>query len=793
MKKIRIHQGWEFWKDGQEQEKQIIELPHDAMILEARQPDMENGNCTGYYPGGKYYYAKKFFGKEEYKNQSLILEFAGVYMNSSVFLNGEKAGGWIYGYTNFFVDLTGKVRIGEENELLVEADNSLTPNSRWYSGSGIYRPVNLWTGGLSHITPQGLRVKTVSIDPAVIHVSTEYVSDGELSDDAVTVEYKIYDGEKEVASAEGTAAEVTVLDAKLWSAETPHLYRVKAVLKKQGETVDEAEERFGIRMLSWSAEKGFQVNGETVKLRGGCIHHDHGILGACAYDKAEYRRVKKLKEFGFNALRYSHYPAGKNFLDACDELGMYVMDESFDQWKIHNTTYDYSIYFDRESEKDMAALACKDYNHPSVILYSIGNEIADTGRSYAPKIAEKFCGILNSIDGTRPVTIANNAPMSMVAAVMEQYEGEKGAEMGSIQINELLTAHPELADSFKRGAFNAEKLEERVGKVFDRLDISGHNYAHEFYEGIHELRPDRILLSAETFPQRMAANWKSVEENDYLIGDFHWTAWDYLGETGVGLPVYGTKEAPFSKPYPCLTAACGSFDLNGYPEAAAYYASILWGTYKKPYIGVRPVNHSEEEYTIGGWRLTDAVDCWTWEGCEGRKAEILVYSIGSQAELYQDGVLLGRKELQDCRAEFEAVYRAGQLEAVSYDENGACIGRTVLETAGKDIRLSIRPEEKTVKADADEIVYVPVCVTDEKGTLRMMTDKKIQVTVEGPGRLLALGSARPETEELFSDPSYTSWHGAVLAVIRCSGEPGEITVTASADGCGSVSAKIEAI
>lgn len=790
MKKVRIHQDWMFWKEGNEAGKQAIQLPHDAMILEKRIPEMEEGSASAYYPGGKYYYEKRFFGKEEYREQSVILEFEGIYMNSSVFLNGEKVGGWIYGYTNFFVDITGKIRIGEENELLIEADNSRTPNSRWYSGSGIYRPVDLWTGGSTYIKPQGLLVKTVSVNPAIIEVCTVYQTDPKVSKEEITVEYTVYDGEKEVAFAAGKTAKVEIPDARLWSADTPDMYTIKAVLKVGETTVDEAKERFGIRILEWDTQKGLQVNGKTVKLKGGCVHHDNGILGGCTYDKAEYRKVKKLKEFGFNAIRYSHYPAGKNFLDVCDELGMYVMDESFDQWKRPNTKYDYSIYFDAESEKDIAALARKDYNHPSVIMYCIGNEIMDTGRSYAAEVAGNLCRILREIDPTRPVTIANNAPMSMVAAAMEKLEGEKGAEIGSLEINELITANPEIAGSFKNGAFGAAKLEELVGKVFDQLDIAGHNYAHEFYDGIHECRPDRILLSAETFPCKMASNWKWVEEHPYCIGDFHWTAWDYLGEAGVGLPVYGTKEAPFAKPYPCLTAACGSFDLIGFPEAAAYYAAVIWGAYKKPYIGVRPVDHSGEDYTIGSWRLTDAVDCWTWEGCEGRNAEIIIYSIGKYVELYQNGSLIAGKELKDCQAEFETTYCAGELEAVSFDEEGEEIGRTLLKTAGNEIHLSVCPEETTVKADTEEVVFVSVCVTDEYGAVRMMTDKKITVTVEGAGTLLALGSGRPETEEHFYDGSYTSWHGRVLAAIRCTGHPGEIRIMASAEGCESAETQI---
>ncbi|WP_270249882.1 glycoside hydrolase family 2 TIM barrel-domain containing protein [Ruthenibacterium lactatiformans] len=781
MKKTRLNDGWFFYREG-EATAVPVRVPHDAMIVEKRTPDAATGNGGAFFPGGKYIYTRTLFGEMDWAEQTVILEFEGVYMNSTVLLNGEQVGGWYYGYTNFFVDLTSKLKIGAKNELMVIADNSKVPNARWYTGSGIYRPVNLWVGGMTHIFPQSLRVKTLSIDPAIVEISTE-IENAEVS-------YEILDGEKAVASASGKTAVVSIPDAKLWSAENPNLYTVKAVVKKNGAIVDEAIERFGIRTLAWSAKKGLEINGRTVKLKGGCIHHDNGILGACTYKDAEKRKVRKLKEFGFNAIRFSHYPAGKDLLDACDEVGIYVMDESFDQWRAQKTKYDYSHRFDAECEKDIAALADKDFNHPCVILYSIGNEIPDTGREFAPGIARRLTAILKEHDGTRPVTIGNNAPMSMVAEAMQDFEREKGAAVGSLEINELITAHPELLDAFKKGKYSAETLERVTGNVFDELDIAGHNYAHEFYEGIHTIRPDRILLSAETFPARMASNWRSVEENDYIIGDFHWTAWDYLGEVGVGLPVYGTKEAPFSKPYPCLTAACGSFDLNGTPEAAAYYCAALWGAKKTPFIGVRPVDHSGEEFTIGSWRLTDAIDCWTWDGNEGRKAEIIVYGVGTEVELTQDSVSLGRKPLTDCKAEFEAVYEPGILQAITYDENGIELGRSVLKTNGKEVLLAVQPEKLLIRAAEDALVYIPIQLVDEEGVLRMNTEKRINVRVSGAGELLALGSARYENEETFQSMAHLSWRGSVLAIVRSTGKPGRITVTASADGCEDATAEI---
>lgn len=797
MKKERIHQGWYYWKDGQEAEKQGISLPHDAMIFERRVPELENGNASGFFPGGKYVYVKQIFGEEALRDQTVLVEFEGVYMNSTVYLNGEQVGGWVYGYTNFYVDLTGKLRIGQDNELKVIADNSRTPNSRWYSGSGIYRPVNLWTGGRSHILPEGLKVRTLSVNPALLEVSAE-VCRGEGMELALQLihEGKVLKTQTMAVSAGIVKAVFEVPDAKLWSAETPNLYTIQARLLENRKEADSAREDFGIRTLAWDAEKGFQVNGQTVKLKGGCIHHDHGILGACSYDKAEYRRVRKLKELGFNALRYSHNPAGKSFLKACDELGMYVVDETFDQWKLPQSTYDYAMYFDTEWKKDVEALVSKDYNHPCVIMYCIGNEITDTGLPHGAAIAKMISDAFHQLDPTRPTTLANNAMLTTLAALQARKKAEEEAAaendaspgrtaapqskektMGSTQVNDIVTLLPKIMASI-----TPESLEALAAGCFDAVDIVGYNYGQNLYEGTHEKQPDRVILSSETFPCRMASNWKMVEEHPYVIGDFLWTAWDYLGEAGVGQPVYGTTQAPFSKDYPCLTAACGSVDLTGEPESQAYYNAVLWGNYRKPYIGVRPVFHSGEEFTLGRWRLTDSINSWTWPGCEGRIAEIEVYSVGKSVELFQDGMSLGKKILEDCRADFTAQYRPGRLEAVSYNEAGEELGRDVLTSAGKEQELRILPEETSLVADGEDLVYVLIHVTDSAGVRNRAAECKITVTVEGPGELLAVGSGRPETEEDFHSGSCTSWNGRILAVVRSKQEAGSITVTAEAEG-----------
>lgn len=803
MRKEKLNQNWYFWQDGKEAEKQLLNLPHDAMLTEERVPDLPNGNASGFYPGGKYVYSKTIFGDEAYADKTVIVEFEGVYMNASVLLNGEKVGGWIYGYTNFYVDLTGKLQIGKDNELMVIVDNSQTPNSRWYSGSGIYRDVNLYVAEKEYIVPDGIKATTISIHPAIVEIEVEAKKEADT-----VIETEICWEGVRVAGCCGEKIRLQIPDAKLWDNNEPNLYTIQSKLVKkesiEGGTgnkkvLDESEIRFGIRSLAWDAAKGFQVNGNTVKFKGACIHHDNGPLGACSIYKAECRRVKKLKELGYNAIRYSHNPTGRLFLEICDQLGMYVLDETFDQWKIPQSAYDYAIHFDVEWKKDVEALIKKDYSHPSVIMYCIGNEITDTGLPHGALVCQAISGYVKSLDASRPIMIANNTLLSVLAkktaekkvqeALMteeEKKEAEK-KNVGSQDVNDILTLLPAI-----QASITAENQEELLKDVFEHVDIAGYNYGSHLFEATHELVPDRVILSSETFPSRIGSNWKQVESHPYIIGDFMWTAWDYLGEAGVGLPVYGSTQAPFSKEYPCLTAGCGSVDLTGYVESQGYYTAVVFGAYQKPYIAVRPVDHSGEEYTVGRWRLTDAVNSWSWPGQNGKTAEIEIYSIGKDVELFQDGVSLGKKELELSRAFYQAEYKPGKLEAVSYDENGKEIAREQLVSAAGKEQITIEPEEKVIRADGTDLAYINIQITDEKGTPWLLKDRKLSVSVTGAGKLAALGSGNPETTEKFSDSSYTTYHGRLLAIVQSTGEVGDVFIHVSADGLESAKIGIEA-
>ena len=789
MKKELFDFGWTFWKEGHETSKQVVDLPYDAMRYEDRIPNLKSGHATGFFPGGTYYYEKTFEADADMVSGTTFLEFEGVYQKSTVTLNGEVVGGRIYGYSDFMIDLTGKLKEGS-NTLCVKADNSQYGNARWYTGSGIYKDVWLYTAGPSYIKPCGIKVLTKSIDPAVLSVSVDAV----LEEGMELVTEVIAKGGAVVATGTGAELELTIPDAKLWSAEDPNLYGVHVSLMKGDTLVDRAGERVGIRSLAWDAKNGFQVNGTTVKLKGGCVHEDNGPLGANSFKAAEVRRIRKMKECGYNAVRYAHQPAGKAFLDACDEVGMYVMDETFDTWVNTKNDYDYANYFETEWEKDLTDMVRMAYNHPSVILYSIGNEVYLKDLEKATPLSDALIAKTRELDASRPVVNCMNPLMTLMGGgnVEPEKKDEKGdpapvedadAARGSLLVNMLITAAPKLLRLLCK-----EKKIRTLDPVLEPLDIVGFNYGDHLYEAHHKDYPERIMVGSETLPAKLAINWPKIETSPYLIGDFMWTAWDYLGEAGVGLPVYDGKKA-FSRPYPCISAGCCSIDMTGFIESQGHFTSIVWGK-EDPYIAVHPVDHYGEPLEMGRWRKTDAVHSWSWKGQEGKPCAIDVFSNGDVVELIQDGVSLGKKPVEEFCASFETTYRPGRLEAVSY-RFGRVYGRDVLATASEERALTMKPETTELNADGMDLCYIPVILGDRNGTPVMLEDKRVTVTVDGPAELIAVGSGAIETEEVFFGNSYSTFHGRMLAVLRAGRETGTVTVTAAADGLEPVSTTIE--
>lgn len=791
MVKRDFNRDWRFYPDGQKESEKRVILPHDAMIYEKRSRDAVTAGACGYFPGGKYIYEKSFSVPEEWKGKSAILEFEGVYQTAEVYLNGQQICTNVFGYINFYVALEEHLLYGEENLIKVVADNSKCPNSRWYSGSGIYRKVNLYVGECCHILPDGVRI-TVEGNGGV-QVEADTVG-GDL------LKVTIYDWGTEVAKADqaitGNSAKLflTIPDAKLWDAESPYLYECRIELVKDGKNVDSVKESFGVRTLSWCTD-GFFVNGRRELLRGACIHHDNGILGGCSFAVAEERRVRILKEAGFNAIRCAHNPASKDLLEACDKLGMYVMDEFCDHWLIHKNPYDYADDdFRRYWEQDLRAMVMKNYNHPSVVINSIGNEISELALPEGQKYCKKVANFVRKIDPSRPVTLGVNFMLCSMTAkgggIYGSKEDKKGKKKENQNGNQSMDNVPtstffnmlmNLAGGMIEKMAAKPAADQATETAFSYLDVGGYNYAASRYELDRTLHPQRVIVGSETLPKNLYHNWQLVKKLPNVIGDFMWTGWDYLGEAGIGTVRYKSFKKP-GNDAPIISGGCGVIDICGIIRPEVQWNKLIWDLTDMPGIGVEPVTHSGDFSSVSMWRDTDAVGSWSWDGCEGRKTKVTVWSNGVKAELFVNEKSYGKKVTKGYKAIFKNVrYEAGTITAVSYDAEGKEISRSALKTSSGKTNLSVRLEKAELVADGQDLCYLDIDLVGEDGITKSTEEMPVTVEVSGAGTLQAFGSAKPNMGENFHGSTHTTYYGKAQAVVRAGTEPGMILVRVSAD------------
>lgn len=822
----------EAFLNGKKEEKKVT-LPHDAMVEEERTPDTRNGSQTGFYPGGLYHYGKKFFAPEEWEKETVILELEGAYMNARVYVNGDYAGGYPHGYSNFYVCLDHFLKYGEENELKVIVNNGMELNSRWYSGSGLYRNVNLLTGKRLHIQTDGLRITTPEIDEntAVVAVETRLVNE-EKSNRKICLITEIRDAQGNIAASDTAHATVfggteitvrqrmAVVHPLLWDCNTPNLYYCHVRVAQEETVWDEAEEHFGIRKLSLDAVNGLRINGREVKLRGSCIHHDNGIIGACTLERAEERRCEIMKAAGFNCIRSSHHPMSRAMLDACDRLGMLVMDELSDMWTRSKNNNDYSMNFQDYWEKDVEQLVAKDYNHPSVILYSMGNEIQEAGTAKGAELNRRINEKIKSLDNTRYTTNAINgmlAVMDSMGQIMSDILGKTPEEMmaeaakaaqqaqndgqeaekesagqnegGSDGLNSMMgmMVGP-MADALASHRIMTEKTDEFV----DAMDIAGYNYMTGRHEMEHQIRPNRIVLGTETFPADIVRLWSIVKNNKHVIGDMTWTGYDYLGEAGIGIFYYdGTVN--FSSHWPDRVAYIGDINLIGYRRPISYLREIVYGLRKNPYIAVERPEHYGEKYGKTPWMWKNNIASWTWRGQEGNPVSIDVYSDADEVELFLNGKSLGRKpagEGAGFAAAFETTYEPGELKAVSY-VNGEMSGTHILETAAEEVSLCVEADRRSLKADGADLSFLTVSLRDKDGRENLQAVKEVTVQVEGAGTLQGFGSADPQALGSYQDTVWKTYDGYVMAAVRAGSRPGAVKVTFTAEGCEPVAVELE--
>lgn len=771
---IDFNQDWLFTKENGE--KRIVCLPHDAMLTETRDAMCPGGKNTGYFPGGRYQYERRFFLKENDIGKSIELFFEGVYQNCSVYVNGTLSGSHKYGYTEFTVDISEVVTAGE-NHVSVDVDNRLQPNCRWYSGSGIYRPVSLIIRENPH--PKTLRVITKSYEPAIIEV---------IADEQAWI--ALYDGNQLIA--QGASGEYAIPGAKLWSAESPYLYCCVARVGNEA-----IKTTFGIRKLEWSSETGLLVNGREVLLRGGCIHHDNGVLGACSFADAEERRVRILKQAGYNAIRCAHNPASRSLLDACDRQGMYVMDEAFDGWYVPKNYHDYSRWFAQEWRRDVAAMVEKDINHPSVILYSIGNEVSETTSKKGVETCGEMAAYVRAMDDTRPVTCGVNVLLNVYDRMGLGVYKEKGdykpeplppkrkgvrtRKTGSAFFNAMVQKLGPLMFFISSG----QKGDLATVGAAEKLDIIGLNYASSRYDADAQKYPARMMVGAETMALDLPYNWARVKKHKALIGDFVWAAWDYIGEAGAGDWTY------HSYPGLMMMAGSGTIDSTGKVGAEAYFQQVVWGLRKEPYLGVRPVNHSGEMPSKSAWRFTDAIDSWNWQGYEGKKAVVEVYSEAHAVRLELNGTVIGQKKLANFKALFKTRYLPGTLTAVALDQNGTGIAEFSLQTGSSETELRALPEKTVLPADGQSLCFLPIEFTDSDGNLKPCIEQPVELHIEGPVTLQGFGSSLAKTDEVFDQYKHNAHRGRALAVLRAGFQPGRAKITVTSAESAPVTIEIE--
>jgi len=682
--------------------------------------------------------------------------FDGVYMNSEVWINGQSLGVHPYGYTPFYYDLTPNLKpAGEPNTVAVKVNNN-GKNSRWYSGSGIYRHVVLQVTDQVHIPIWGISVVTpeVSKEKATvklnIKIANEAKATGKLqittrlvsptSQANIEAKTTIDSFSGELADAEQI---FELKNPALWSLDSPQLYQAITEVLFDGKVVDQQTTTFGIRSIEFSAEKGFLLNGESIELKGGCMHHDNGPLGSVTIDRAEERRVELMKKFGFNAIRTSHNPPSRQFLDACDRLGVLVIDEAFDQWQRPKNPDDYNLYFDKWHQRDLEAMVLRDRNHPSVIFWSIGNEINERVDSSGLEIMKNLSAIVKKIDTSRPIT----------EAICFFWD------------------HP------------GYKWESTI-PAFASLDVGGYNYQWKEYENDHKIAPERLMMGTESFPREAFENWQMVEKHPYVIGDFVWTSMDYLGESGIGhSSTKKDSKDTFSMDWPWYNSYCGDIDICGFKKPQSYYRDVVWKVNNLEMAVHAPIPSGMKEL-VSYWGWPDERQSWNWTGNEGRKLQVNVYSNYPEVRLELNGKVIGTKQVSaetKLTATFEVPYEAGELKAIAL-KDGKEMGTKILKTTGNPAKIRLTADRSELKASRNDLSYVTVEVVDGNGALIPNAYLPIRFKVEGAGELAAVENGDPADMKSFRTPQATSFNGRCLVILRPTGTSGEIKLKAESAG-----------
>jgi len=740
-----------------------VDLPHDWSIEDL--PDQKEGEITGPFDknsvggyntgftvGGTGWYRKSFVVDEADRNKQFSIYFDGVYMESEVWLNGHLLGNHKYGYTPFYFEMNKYLNpAGENNVLTVKVQNTGV-NSRWYSGSGIYRHVWLRVAGALQIPVWGVYVTTPEISNEKAKVAAMISIENNAGSPAgFIVKNTIFSPEgKELTSSEKTGeiesggkkecnTSFDISNPERWSVNSPSLYMLKTELIVNEKVVDTEQTTFGIRSLSFTSGNGFLLNGKPVLLQGGCMHHDNGPLGSAAFDRAEQRKIEILKANGFNAIRTSHNPPSQSLLDACDRLGMLVVDEAFDMWETAKRKDDYHRFFREWHETDLRSMILRDRNHPSVIMWSIGNEIPERADSSGIRIGKDLIRIVKELDSTRPVT----------NAICSFWESKD-------KVREWKESAP----------------------AFALLDVCGYNYQYMRYEEDHAQYPQRVIVGTESFPMAVYDNWEIIREKPYIIGDFVWTAFDYLGEAGIGQAVAG----PTSMSWPWINANCGDIDLIGFKKQQSYYRDVVWN--RSPLeMGVEEIAPGGKQWQISGWGWRREQQSWTWPGNEGKSMNVYVYSQCKEVRLELNGKVV---ETQTAKPDskfvylFRVPYQPGELKAITLAD-GKEVAEKSLKTTGPAAMLKITADRQLITPDRNDLAYLTVELVDSNGNRVYNEDKTIGFTVKGEAGIIGVGNGNPTEAKSFQADHCKTCHGRAIVILRPSGKQGNVVLTATAD------------
>ncbi len=783
---IQADSGWKFSRGDVPQAEtrtfddtawRTVNLPHDWSI--EFQPDPKNlsGSGGGFFPAGVGWYRKTFTAPRGWAKKSVSIEFDGVYENATVYLNGSNLGTHGYGYTSFSFDLSPHLKPGKVNILAVRVDNSAQPNSRWYTGSGIYRHVRLVATDPIHVAQWGVSITTpdVSTAQARLLLRTSVVGvrasqkDLELKTTILSPSgAKVAETHSPIERASLTQS-VTLTDPALWSLETPQLYHAVTQITRNAKILDEIVTPFGIRSLSWSVDKGFLLNGKSVKLHGGSVHHDNGPLGSAAFDRAEERKVELLKAAGNNAVRTAHNPPSPAFLDACDRLGLLVLEDAFDVWTRPKVKFDYSQYFEKSWRDDLDSMILRDRNHPSIVMWGMGNEIPEAWTPAGAPIAKKLSERIRELDTTRPIT----------------------------------------------EAFPGATYTPSTDAVFAQTDIGGYNYNLAANHAKDHVRvPGRIMLTTESFPSDAFEQWKLAHDYPYILGELVWTSMDYLGESGIGAWKAGTPQeasqaeqmgrfvkvftakmgedgkspfsggAPASNPmfpgYPWHGSYCGDLDITGFRKGESYYRDILWNGGDRVYATVRLPDPEGKKIFAIGWAVFPTIASWTWPGYEKKDMQVEVYSSADRVRLLLNDAPIGEMPTgrdQQFKATFTVPYAPGTLRAEAL-RSDRVVAEMNLKTAGPATALRLTPDRTMIHSDGQDLSFVTVEAIDAAGQLQPNADQEVEFALSGPGVIAAVGTGDTKSPEPYQANRRSLFHGRALVVVRSSGLAGSIQLTA---------------